>query len=371
MPLASLSTQYIGVMRAAVQARYHCLSGRALVPACPSHAWCVNSFGSLGTSHLYVGRTPLPRRPRSLTETAVHLWQAPAKADRKSQSALSSGPLQPIKASSLLLSPRPRRKGYRHIRPVFSPVMFTSTVINHEVAGPMGLSIGVSCVSAEALGSLEGLATWMEDRLPAGREAVSLWGQKPGTKRLANLWTELLEGETVLEDLRPPRRRVQVVSVKIVNARGQRLLESHQEMASGDVRWRNRFLSEKMRPGESVLEACRRGVLEELGPELGSEESVVLDPSSHVCEEEERESCSYPGLLTRYVLHTVQASGVKLSEDEFVTLEEEHFSGDALGGKGGNGAAANEQEEGLALGVRKHFWVWRSEEFCRQITLEK
>lgn len=233
---------------------------------------------------------------------------------------------------------------------------------------PVGLVNGAAPrVTAEDLGSPEGLAAWMEDRLPSGGAAMSLWGRKPGTKRLANLWTELVEGETALEDLRPPRRRVEVVSVKIVNARGERLLESHQEMASGDVRRRGRFLSEKMRPGESVAEACRRGMLEELGPELGSGESVVLDLGSHVCEEEERESISYPGLLTRYVLHTLQASGAKLGEGDFVTLEDEHGS---CGG-GATSAAAGGQKRDGALGVRKHFWVWRSEEFCRKIMLER
>jgi len=78
-------------------------------------------------------------------------------------------------------------------------------------------------------------------------------------------------------------------------------------MRDGSVRVRNRPLSEKMQPGESVQEACLRGVLEELGPELGHPSRVSLVHNSLCTEVEDRDSVLYPGLPSRYTIHTVVA----------------------------------------------------------------
>eukprot|EP00897_Mesotaenium_endlicherianum_P003998 jgi/Mesen1/3626/ME000020S03156 len=243
-------------------------------------------------------------------------------------------------------------------------------------------------LNPSGLVNVEGLEAWLEERLPDGRQQLQAWGQEPGTKRLANLWKELTEGEICLEDGRPPKRTVHVASVKISDPRGMYLVESHQEMGDGRVRERNRPLSEKMRPGEDVSDACLRGIFEELGAVLGAREGVTLLPDSYLREEEERESFSYPGLLTRYVVHTMEARIAVLPQTDFFTVENEHCdesgtngaadsggNGAAKSGGGGSGAAAppgpvgsavaagssqwREPEE--ALGVKRHFWTWSSD----------
>jgi hypothetical protein len=84
------------------------------------------------------------------------------------------------------------------------------------------------CVSVEELEGVEGLTQWLRERLISGAEQLKTWGTAPGTKRVANLWTELVDGEISLEDARPPKRTVHVASVKIRNESGLYLVESHQ-----------------------------------------------------------------------------------------------------------------------------------------------
>eukprot|EP00850_Spirogloea_muscicola_P001538 SM000005S17335 [mRNA] locus=s5:1578638:1579835:- [translate_table: standard] len=240
---------------------------------------------------------------------------------------------------------------------------------------------------------------------PAAAAGVAAWGSAPGTKRLANLWAELAEGEIVLEDSQPPKRVVHVASVIIRDSAGAVLVESHQEMEDGTVRVRNRPLSEKMRPGEGVEAACLRGIVEELGSDIGPPTAVTLLRDSYVCEEEERESLSYPGLATRYIIHTMAARIAGLPAGDFVTEEDEHPGGEwqadeplrtlhgcmsndeedeeddthdeeaneaTLGYEPENGAHRDNNGaviagsgagwNSTAMGVRRHFWVWRQEE---------
>lgn len=207
-------------------------------------------------------------------------------------------------------------------------------------------------VTPDQLGSSDALASWLSDRLPSG---ISQWGTAPGTKRVANLWIELKDGEIVLEDSSPPRRMVQVASVKIKNQAGHMLVEAHQEMADGSIRFRNRPLSEKMRPGENVEEACFRGIFEELGSQLGAKNRVRIVSGSYLRKQEERESLSYPGLLTSYVIHSVDAIVEDLPNTGFYTVEDElniMEAGAHL--HKGAGSSCN----GAAIGVKKHFWRW-------------
>lgn len=216
-----------------------------------------------------------------------------------------------------------------------------------------------TCVTAEDIGSCENLALWLEERI--GSSVVSQWGNAAATKRVSNLWCELVEGEISLEDSRPPKRTAHVASVKIRNDQGHVLVEAYQQMADGRVRPRNRPLSEKMRPGEHVEEACLRGIFEELGCQMGARERVVMVPESYRREEEERESFSYPGLPTRYVIHTMVAHIEHLPSTEFSTDEDESghgsigliapIDGGAAGANGSAGAAA-------PVGVKRHFWKW-------------
>jgi hypothetical protein len=215
--------------------------------------------------------------------------------------------------------------------------------------------------------SPDALATWLNDRLPSG---ISHWGTAPGTKRVANLWMELVEGEIVLEDAYPPRRTVHVASVHIKNDAGDVLIEAHQEMADGSIRHRNRPLSEKMRPGEDIETACFRGISEELGCQLGCRSRVKIVPNSYRQKLEERESLSYPGLLTSYVIHSIDVTIEDLPQTGFYTVEDEmaskHINGNPplLGLQSLRGSvvcpdgAGTVNNHHIAVGVKKHFWRW-------------
>jgi hypothetical protein len=94
-------------------------------------------------------------------------------------------------------------------------------------------------------------------------------------------------------------------------------------------------------------------------------------------EEEERDSFSYPGLLTRYVLHNMVASVRGLPSSDFCTQEDEGKPCSASGTNGAatngaatigvvtNGALAAKASQnghvcggGCAVGVKKHYWKW-------------
>lgn len=241
----------------------------------------------------------------------------------------------------------------------FGGVLSTSSSekMKTEVCGRSSL-----CVTPDDLGSPEALASWLSDRLPLGISQLNLWGTAPGTKRVSNLWIELMEGEILLEDCNPPKRTVHVASVKIKNEAGQLLVEAHQEMADGTIRLRNRPLSEKMRPGENVEDACFRGIFEELGCQLGAKNRVKILSDSYRRQEEERESLSYPGLLTSYVIHSIEATIDNLPEIEFCTVENE-ISGASCSKKGyaGPSVARDSKASCFAGGVKKHFWRWVSQ----------
>ncbi|KAG6383796.1 hypothetical protein SASPL_156440 [Salvia splendens] len=195
------------------------------------------------------------------------------------------------------------------------------------------------------------LSDWLRPRLAA--DLFGSWGVKPGTKNVHNLWLEIAEGETDLADSIPPVRTVEVVVARIVRGDGKILIESHQELSNGDVRRRDRPLSEKMKPGESVEAALYRAVREELGlgtsVEIGTLGSrnrdenrgiVRLVPESYTKKVEERASASYPGLPARYVLHTVEAEVEGLPEGEFSTEEADEHGG----------------LDEKAVSCKKHFW---------------
>lgn len=176
---------------------------------------------------------------------------------------------------------------------------------------------------------------------------------KPGTKNVHNLWLEIAEGESSLDELSdPPVRTVEVVVVRIIRNDGKVLIESHQQLSDGAVRYRNRPLSEKMKPGEAVEAAVYRAIKEELGSLVKNEslcdDIVRIVPGSYVKKVEERNSASYPGLPARYVLHVVDAEVKGLPQEEFSTDEANEYSG-------------LEDEKGVvdcAVSCKKHYWKW-------------
>ncbi|KAK9293235.1 hypothetical protein L1049_021226 [Liquidambar formosana] len=198
----------------------------------------------------------------------------------------------------------------------------------------------------------QSLSDWLKPRLPS--DSFASWGVKPGTKNVHNLWLELSEGETSLDDSTPPLRTVHVVTLRIIGGDNRILLESHQELSDGTVRQRCRPLSEKMKPGETVEAAVSRAVKEELGSIIGDnfgngdEKNIVrIVPGSYRKKVEERASASYPGLPACYILHTVDAWVDGLPDGEFCTQEAEEYKD------------CNETTiADMAVSVKKHYWKW-------------
>ncbi|KAJ4976843.1 hypothetical protein NE237_001949 [Protea cynaroides] len=194
----------------------------------------------------------------------------------------------------------------------------------------------------------QSLSDWLKPRLPS--DSFASWGVKPGTKNVHNLWLEIAEGETSLIDSIPPLRTVHVVTVRIIDGHGSVLLESHQELSDGSLRERCRPLSEKMKPGESVDDAVKRAVREELGSIIrGSSDDGLLRivPGSYLTKVEERVSASYPGLPASYVLHSVDAWVDGLPGGEFCTEEIEYRD-----------CSEAEVVADKAVFVKRHFWKW-------------
>lgn len=164
---------------------------------------------------------------------------------------------------------------------------------------------------------------------------IARWGSGP-TKTLESLWDELVNGEMSIQG-NPPLRVTSVVRVIIRN--GNRILiEAEQEFGDKRKRARNHPPSEKMRAGESYLEAAKRCLQEELG--LASEDFEIND-SMYRQIQQELESPSYPGLPTRYIFHIVEARVSGLPQTDFWTAE----------------AGYNHQDP-----VKRHYWVWQTDE---------
>lgn len=176
------------------------------------------------------------------------------------------------------------------------------------------------------------LARWLQT---AGI-SLEAWGQG-GAKTVADLWREVMAGETTLSG-DPPRREVQVAQV-FIHRDGRVLMEIEQEIADGRRRTRNWPPSEKFKHGEDARLAARRCLAEELG--------LDVSPDA-LCEEgelytREVDSPSYPGLLTLYRVHTVALSAADLPTpglppDDFWRVN----------------SAVNDP-------IRRHLWGWREE----------
>jgi hypothetical protein len=180
----------------------------------------------------------------------------------------------------------------------------------------------------EPLLTQEVLEAWLR---AAGIDTLG-WGMG-GAKTVADLWTELQEGDVLLDETLP-LRLVNVVQV-CIRRDGRELFEMAQELADGQQRRRNRLPSEKVKVGESYLAAAARCLREELG--LNADEFNV---GSELLDEKVRtvDSPSYPGLATRYRLVTVAATAVGLPDTPFWR---------------DNAAAAQGDP------VLRHLWAWR------------
>uniref|UniRef100_A0A2P2IR37 Uncharacterized protein n=1 Tax=Rhizophora mucronata TaxID=61149 RepID=A0A2P2IR37_RHIMU len=187
----------------------------------------------------------------------------------------------------------------------------------------------------------ESLLEWLKTRLP--RQSLASWG----TENVHNLWIEVSLGESTLSDLTPPLRTLHRVVVRVLHNKTHRiLLESRQELSDGSVRPRSRPLSKEMKAGESVEEAASRAMKQQ----LGSNRMARVVPGTYKIKEEvkveEEEPGSYPGLTTRYVVHTVDARVEGLPDEDFATEEE------MLAAK--------------VVQVKKHYWKWAESNYVEE-----
>jgi hypothetical protein len=164
---------------------------------------------------------------------------------------------------------------------------------------------------------------------------LSTWGAV-GSKSLANLWDEYEQGEVTFQD-EPPLRIVQVVQVII--RRGNRILmEVEQEFSNHQRRSRQQPPSEKLKAGETYIEAAQRCLEEELG--VSSGEMAFIGAGGYRQVQMIIDSPSYPGLATRYTFHSIEAIAKGLPDDDF-WLDNRSF---------GNGDP-----------IRRHHWAWQIE----------
>ncbi len=140
---------------------------------------------------------------------------------------------------------------------------------------------------------------------------VSDWGVG-GSKTVKQLWDELQSGDCAVH-MKPALRIVNVLQLSIRKGPSI-LLEVEQEFGSGLRRQRQQPPSEKMKPGESCQEAAERCLAEELGidSDLAHFQASSCQETSSITE-----SPSYPGLLTQYKFHTIEATADGLPEDDF------------------------------------------------------
>jgi ADP-ribose pyrophosphatase YjhB (NUDIX family) len=168
---------------------------------------------------------------------------------------------------------------------------------------------------------------------------LSAWGHG-AAKDAAALWTELREGDARLVGP-PPLRLVEVVEVLVAHPAAHHtpqpryLIEAEQELGDGRRRQRNLLPSEKLKPGEDCQQAAIRCLQEELGV---APQDVEIIPGSQQVIQRTLDSPSYPGLPTRYTVHTVAARVQGLPAESFWTSE----------------ATSNPHDP-----VKRHSWVWQ------------
>lgn len=117
-------------------------------------------------------------------------------------------------------------------------------------------------------------------------------------------------------------RVVKVLSLWILNQRGQILFEDEQILPDGRSRCRNLALSEKLIGDENWRDAVARAVQEELGSILPSLYEVTIFDDTYKLLTHRSTSMSYPGLTTHYLFHRVTAKVTGLPEGSFSTFEE-------------------------------------------------
>ncbi|MGB8648654.1 MAG: NUDIX hydrolase [Anaerolineae bacterium] len=148
-------------------------------------------------------------------------------------------------------------------------------------------------------------------------------------KSVEDLWLELTEGESTLQD-DPPMRMTRLVSV-LIRQEDRTLVEARQTLRDERERPRSLPPSEKLKRDEPPLDAARRCLREELGIRAAEVQLVETELTRLP-----QDSTSYPGLATRYIVYWVEAHVGGLPETDFSTPETSP-TGDQ---------------------VRDHHWIW-------------
>lgn len=169
----------------------------------------------------------------------------------------------------------------------------------------------------------------LKDWLASHKIDFSTWGSG-AAKSLDDLLREVQKGDSKLQ----AAKRIVDVAVVIIKSGEKFLIESKQEFSDCRTRDRHWPPSEKLQIDEDAESAAERCLLEELGLRNDQINSVKRMSQPIV---EEKQSSSYPGLLTEYRLHVIEANVNGLPQREFKTREEP-FSNDQL--------------------VRWHTWKW-------------
>ncbi|GLI61734.1 hypothetical protein VaNZ11_004160 [Volvox africanus] len=171
-----------------------------------------------------------------------------------------------------------------------------------------------SCFSGHSANELQ---RWLEQ----GGVDTAVYGTGMA-KTVHELFDEVSKQESVLEvEGGKALRIVNVLSLHILNSRGQILFEDEQVLPDGRSRRRNVPVSEKMVANESWLAALDRAVKEELSSALPEDYKVTLLEDSYFLRTEYSSSMSYPGLLTKYIFHRVKARVSGIPESPFSTVE--------------------------------------------------
>ncbi|MEM7029267.1 MAG: NUDIX hydrolase [Chloroflexota bacterium] len=179
--------------------------------------------------------------------------------------------------------------------------------------------------------TFSGLKNWLSEQ----NIDFMAWGQV-SAKTPENLWNELEQGEIHLE-AHPPLRVSHIVQV-IIHQNDKILIEVGQELKNNQWRERNCPPGEKMKPREHFQDAAIRCLYEELGV---SQQAVTILKALDEPRSTTRNSPSYPGLQTRYIIYTVEVKVAGLPQSNFCTDE----------------ISSNQTDP-----IRKHYWAWRNAE---------
>ena len=139
------------------------------------------------------------------------------------------------------------------------------------------------------------------------------WG-KGSAKNVGNLFKEISRRESILcEKNGRIVREIRVAGINVVFQKGKnhyRLHEDRQEFTDGRIRKRiiANSLAEKFKGDESPKKAAKRALNEELGID---EKTDIRKTGKRI---EIRDSLSYPGLKTRYIIYEFT---VHLSPEQF------------------------------------------------------